>query len=178
MVRRWLWLALVVAGLGWSSPAAAQNCVTVNGAMTCTIIRASSYSLALTHSTPANATGNGTATFKMNGSACTITPTSTGRVVFTITGDMVQDTSGDGTSIKLAQGTGSAPANAAAVTGTVISATNTWTGLTGALVVPFAITASKVGLTVNVPVWFDLQIADVTGGVASVTNLDCTAHEI
>lgn len=177
VTHRWAWLSVLLFA-GWAAPASAQNCVVVNGAMTCTVIRARSYSLALSHSTPANSTGNATATFKMNGSACAITPTSTGRVVFMITGDLTQDTTGDGTSVKLVEGTGSAPANAAAATGTVLSATNTWTGLTGALTVPFAITASTTGLTVNVPVWFDLQVADVTGGTASVTNLDCTAHEL
>jgi hypothetical protein len=133
---------------------------------------------ALTHSTPANQSGNATATFKMNGLACAITPVATGRVVFMITGQQTNNTSGDGVTIKLAEGTGAAPSNAAAATGTVISATQTWTALTGQLTTQFAIIASATGLALSTAVWFDLQIADVTGGTVTVTNVDCTAHEI
>lgn len=139
--------------------------------------------LALTHANPANQTGNATATLKMNGlgaagAPCTITPTATGRVVFTITGQVNQSTTADGVVIKLAEGTGTAPANAAAVAGTVISATQTWTGLTGNLIEQFALSASVTGLALSTAVWYDLQIAEVTGGTASVTNIDCTAFEI
>lgn len=133
---------------------------------------------ALTHSTPTNKTGNATATLKMNGLACTVTPVSTGRVIFTVTGMAAQDTTGDGVTYKLADGTGVAPTNAAAATGTVISATQTWTALTGMLTVPFSLSASATGLALNTAVWFDLQIADVTGGTASVTSVDCTAEEL
>jgi hypothetical protein len=30
----------------------------------------------------------------------------------------------------------------------------------------------------SAPVWYDLQIADITGGTATATALDCTAHEV
>lgn len=138
---------------------------------------------ALAHANPANQTGNATATFKMNGlgaaaAPCTITPVATGRVIFTITGQLAQTTTADGVTTKLAFGTGAAPANAAAATGTVISATITHTALTGALEVPFAITASTTGLALSTAVWFDLQLANVTGGTASITNVDCTAWEM
>jgi hypothetical protein len=137
---------------------------------------------ALTHATPANQTGNATATFKMNGlgaaaAPCTITPTQTGRVEFTITGQLVQNTTGDGVTYKLAFGTGTAPANAAAASGTVISATPVWTALTGQLTSQFAVTSIATGLTLNTAVWYDLQVADVTGGTAAITNVDCTAAE-
>lgn len=133
---------------------------------------------ALTHSNPANQTGNATATLKMNGLACAITPVATGRIVFTITGQLVQTTTGDGVVVKLAEGTGTAPSNAGAAAGTIISATQTWTALTGQLTSQFAITASATGFSLATAVWFDLQIAEVTGGTASATNIDCTAHEI
>lgn len=138
---------------------------------------------ALTHANPANQTGNATTTLKMNGlgaaaSACTITPVMSGRVVFTITGQLAQTTTLDGVTVKLAQGTGTAPANAAAVTGTVISATQTWLALTGVLTESFSITATATGLALSTAVWYDLQIAETVGGTASVTNVDCTAFEL
>lgn len=131
---------------------------------------------------PANQTGNATATFKMNGlgaagSPCTITPVATGRVNFTIYGAVNQNTTADGITWKLAFGTGAAPANAAAATGTILGATQTWTGLTGMLSVPFQIEGIATGLTLSTAVWFDLQVADVTGGTASVTNVTCLAVE-
>lgn len=137
---------------------------------------------ALTHANPADQTGNATATLKMNGlgaaaAPCTITPVATGRVVFTITGQLTQSTTADGVKVVMAEGTGTAPANAAAATGTLISATQTWTALTGQLTTQFSITSVKTGLALNTAVWFDLQVADVTGGTASVKNVDCTAFE-
>jgi hypothetical protein len=164
---------------------------TLGVTQTITSIKSASYTTALTHANPANQTGNATATFKMNGlgaaaAPCTITPTSTGRVLFTITGQVTQSTTADGATFKLAEGTGAAPANAAAASGTVISATQTWTALTGNLIEQFSITACAGGascvattaLTVGTAVWFDLQVADVTGGTAAITNVDCTAHEL
>lgn len=146
-------------------------------------MKAGSYSLALTHANPADQTGNGTATLKMNGlgaaaAPCTITPTSTGRVVFNITGNQAQNTSGDGVTFKLVYGSGAAPANAAAASGTAISAVQSWTALTGQLQVGFAIESIATSLTLATAYWYDLQIADVTGGTASVKNIDCTAHEL
>lgn len=136
---------------------------------------------ALTHATPANQTGNATSTFKMNGLGlvgCTITPTATGRVVFEITGSVGNGTTGDSVTWKLAEGTGTAPSNAGAAAGTVISAIGSFKALTGVLSVPFAVKATQTGLALNTAVWYDLQIADITGGTATATALDCTAFEL
>jgi hypothetical protein len=137
---------------------------------------------ALSHATPADQSGNATATFKMlglgaAGSPCTITPTSTGRVVFTLTGDLTNAVILDGVTYKLAYGTGAAPANNAAATGTVISATRVAAVSTAAQKQGFSVTSSVTGLGL-VATWFDVQFADVTGGMATITNVDCTAHEI
>lgn len=138
--------------------------------------------VATTTATPADQTGNATATFKMNGlgsagTPCVITPVITGRVLFMISGDIAQNTTADGVTFKIAYGTGAAPANAAAATGTVIGAVRTWTALTGMLQVPASIQATATGLTLATAVWYDLQIADVTGGTASIKNVTCTARE-
>lgn len=134
------------------------------------------------HANPADQTANATATLKMNGlgaaaAPCLITPTSSGNVTFTITGMAVQTTTADGVTWNLAIGTGTPPANAAAASGTIISATPIWLALTGMLKVPMSVTASTTGLSVGVPVWFDLQLAETVGGAAQITNVDCTAIE-
>ncbi len=133
---------------------------------------------AATISTPSNKTGNGTATFKMNGLACAITPVATGRVMFTITGSIGNGTTADSATWKLAYGTGSAPANADAATGTVVGAIGVFKALTGQLDAPFTSIGLATGLTLNTAVWFDLQIADITGGTASATAVTCTAWEV
>ncbi len=133
---------------------------------------------ALTYSNPANKTGNATATFKMNGLAATITPVVTGRVIFTITGYVSNDTNGDATTIKMAYGTGAAPANAAAATGTVITATQIYTSTSANVQQGFCLRGIATGLTLNTAVWFDIQIADITGGTAAAFSTDCTAIEV
>lgn len=130
---------------------------------------------------PANQTGNATATLKMNGlgaaaAPCTITPLSTGRVTFNINGNVTNSIILDGAQLILVYGTGTAPANAAAATGTVISATQTPAVPVAAQNQGFSITGSATGLSL-VATWFDLQISDVTGGTASVTNITCSAFE-
>ena len=138
---------------------------------------------ALTMATPADQTGNATATLKMNGlgaaaAPCTVTPVATGRVHFLLTGQIKQSTTADGVVTKIAYGTGAAPANAAAAAGTIIGATDTWTALTGMLTVPWAMSAIATGLALSTAVWYDVQIADVTGGTASLTNVTCVAREL
>lgn len=171
-------LLAVVAALMGQTPASTVNALgyLTNG------VRGTGNALA--HASPADQTGNATATLKMNGlgaaaAPCLITPGSTGsgRVTFNVTGILNQTTTADGVTYNLAIGTGTPPANAAAATGTIISATPVWTALTGMLSVPFAIEGTASGLAPGVPVWFDLQVAEVTGGTAAIKFVDCTAAE-
>lgn len=139
---------------------------------------------AAVHAQPANQTGNATATLKMNGlgaaaAPCKITPTSTGRIIFVITGDMNNSVTSDGTTYNMVWGTGAIPANAATAIGTIITPTRTFTQAVGGQLTPFTLfSMTTASLTLNVPVWFDMQIADVTGGTSAVLNVDCTAHEL
>lgn len=146
-------------------------------------ILAGSYSLAATTALPADQTGNATSTLKMNGlgaagAPCTITPTSTGRVVFMVSGDLTNSVILDGISYKLVFGTGAAPANAAAATGTAISALRGPAAPVAAQKQGFSVQGETTGLALATAVWYDLQVADVTGGTASISNVTCTAHEI
>lgn len=133
--------------------------------------------------TPANQTGNATSTFKMNGlgaaaAPATITPTATGRVMFQIAGSIGNNTTADSVTWKLAYGTGTAPANAAAATGTVIGATGVFKALTGQLDAPFIAVGLATGLALNAAVWYDLQIANITGGTVTATAVTCMAWEV
>ncbi len=109
---------------------------------------------------------------------CTVTPTSTGRVVFTISGDIVNNTTATTVTIQMAESTGTAPANNGAASGTVISGAPVLDGLTSALTVPFSITSSVTGLALSTAVWFDLQLRTSTTNTGQPTNITCVAHEI
>lgn len=130
---------------------------------------------------PANQTGNATSTLKMNGlgaaaAPCVVTLAMSGRVGFTISGRIVQTTTADGVSFKMVYGTGTPPANAAVASGTALTPTTNHTALTGALEEPFSVTGVATGLSL-VATWFDLQVANVTGGTASVADVTCAAWE-
>ncbi len=136
-----------------------------------------------TLSTPMNPTGTASATAVMMGlsvtnSALIITPQVTGRVHVTITGVVAQSTTADGAFWDIKMGTGAAPANGAATTGTSYGSQQSMTFLTGVLKVPFSITALVTGLTVGTAYWIDLDLARVTGGTATMTQVAVSAFEL
>ena len=128
---------------------------------------------------PANptATASTTAVMMGLGTTITVTPKSTGRLNIYLGGLIGNTTTADGASAQLATGTGTAPANGAAATGTLAGTIQTWTSLTGVLTATFACQALVTGLTLNVAVWVDLQLKAVTGGSASVTGLTAIVTE-
>lgn len=144
--------------------------------------------------TPSNPGAISSATYQMCGlgvagaNAFTITPQITGRVLVVVT-DNVTGTSGQTVTMQLSQGTGAAPANAAAVTGTQFGSQVTSSPLTGELLVPFALVAvvtdlavpsvNSLGVTSTaVAVWLDVALKQTTGTAAALTNLQCVAVEI
>jgi hypothetical protein len=109
------------------------------------------------------------------GSTFTITPTATGRVLFHIQGQVVQSTAGAYSNIQLRYGTGTAPANAAAPTGT--AGTNLYTIAVGSIVASgFHISAVATGLTKGTAYWFDL-VASASSGTTTLQNVNANAVE-
>lgn len=117
-----------------------------------------------------------------------VTPQVTGRILVTISG-LHSNTNGNGTNVQLSYGSGAAPVNGAALAGTQIGLQAVWTALTGALIGPFALTALITGLTyaqinplrqsvAGTTYWLDLAFKAVTGGTATVTNVNITAIEV
>ncbi len=113
------------------------------------------------------------------GSTCKITPSATGRIRFTIEGRVANSTSGDGSSLILAYGSGAAPANGAASAGTAPSSLNMIliTTATGSPPTSFSLTGNVTGLTLSTQYWFDLQQAAVTGGTMTISAAACNAFE-
>lgn len=106
-----------------------------------------------------------------------ITPQVTGRICITICGVVAQSATADGAFWHIRTGTGTAPSNGGALTGTQSGAQQSMTFLTGVLKVPFSITTYVTGLTAGTAVWIDLVLAAVTAGTATMTQVMVTAFE-
>lgn len=130
-------------------------------------------------SSPADPTGTADLTGKMMGLAGSITPTKTGKIHVTITGTIFNAGGiGDGANVQLRTGTGSAPANGDALTGTTAGGLVKFISSTTAEKVPFTVCAIVSGLALATAVWIDLGLAATTGGTATVTDLSVTAFEL
>lgn len=117
------------------------------------------------------------------GSTCTITPRVTGNVFIIVTGQGSTSTGDAGWGADLRYGTGTAPANAAALSGTVLQlvltgSAPTTTSVTTPLTAPITLQGIGTGLTVGTAYWIDIGQRAVTAGTASFTNLQCTAFEM
>lgn len=143
----------------------------------------STLNLALTNATlqasPANPTSSGSATGVMmgTGTTCKITPVYSGRIKFGYNGDFGNAALGNGTTTKLFFGTGTAPANGAAITGTQIGNQHVLSvnGSTNPQV-PFQHGGIVTGLSTGTQYWFDISLA-ASSSTSVATNLSCDAFE-
>lgn len=121
---------------------------------------------------PADPGGDSSGSFVMAGINATITPTSNGRLMIVVP-CKIASSGGVSCHAYLATGTGAAPANGAAASGT--SRTPTLTS-TGAYV---TFTALVTGLVVGTTYWIDLAFQTDVGGVAAtVSAIMVSAAEI
>lgn len=129
----------------------------------------------VTNQNPAGTT-SGTGVMMGLGATCAITPKTTGRVLVSF--NFVSANSGVTTNTAtLKFGTGGAPANAAAPTGTTI-------GTTRAIFEPAATASNPVSLsgytittlTVGAAAWFDIDLA-AGATTATITAVDCSLVE-
>jgi hypothetical protein len=128
---------------------------------------------------PVNPTG--AASEKMMGLGVDVNPsviTPTGsRLMFSITGNAGNSSSGQSALISMRYGTGTPPNNgdarAGTLTGRIVEAHNS----AAAARFPFALLAPAVGLTPGVPVWVDIDLNTDGAGTASVYNLTVVAWE-
>ena len=128
--------------------------------------------------TPGNPTGTTSTTAVMMGigTTCKITPTVTGRVRITLIGLMTTTVGSDGVQAQLAYGTGTAPANAAAATGTTLGVPTDYFGVPST---PFTLPGVISSLTLGTQIWIDLQVkVPITGATGTITSITCEAEEI
>lgn len=129
---------------------------------------------------PSNPTGTTSTTYVMMGlgSGITLKPSHTGRIRISLNANLANSTAGDGSTIQLVYGTGTAPANGVAAVGTAFG--NTYTRTLGTANRPSDVSTiwELSGLDINTTYWFDIQLEAVTGGTASISNITGIIEEV
>lgn len=128
--------------------------------------------------TPANPTGTTSTTQVMAGLAVAFTPRSTGRMLVVVTMRGANSTAASGALAQIRFGTGTAPTNGAAATGTAVGAATHAISTAANEFNTIALTAIITGATVGTALWVDLGEAAVTSGTATLTNISVSIVEI
>jgi len=133
--------------------------------------------------TPADPTGTTNTSGLMMGIgvANSLTPLYTGRVLAIISGNLTNSTAaaGDGAKVQIRYGTGAAPANGAALTGTAVGyiVSSVLERATAGDLQGFACQAIISGLTTGTGYWFDISLAAIVGGTGQAKNLSVSVIE-
>lgn len=165
--------AQVSAGAGIS----VSGTCTITTTGNCTV--AQSLTNATLQASPSNPTGTGNVTGLMMGlgTTCKITPVYSGRVHLQFQGSMSNTTSLASVTVQVRYGTGTAPANASAITGTAIGSAVTGWVPTASGILPFGgIGGVITGLSAGTAYWFDVSVA-VSSGTGTITAVSCSALE-
>lgn len=142
----------IAGALAWRTPASAQ-------------------------SFPSNPAATTSLTGVMMGLAGAFTPAFSGRVLIFVTGTGANSTANDGLTVAGRYGTGTAPVNAAANTGTSFGNGQTIDSPANAARSPFALIGVITGLAVGTAHWVDVLLTALTGGTASLTGLSVSVVE-
>jgi hypothetical protein len=121
------------------------------------------------------------ATAVMMGVGAVLTPNFSSRALVTVSGQMANSVINDGATVDLrisAVAGQAAPANGAAVVGTLLGIAQTETSLVAASKSGFSITSIATGLTPGSSYWVDASLLAVTGGNATITGVTVTAVEL
>jgi hypothetical protein len=124
-------------------------------------------------------TATSSATYVMMGMGASFTPvTSSGKAILLASGSFTGNETNSQIQCQLAFGTGSAPANGAASTGSVVGPAAFAAGLGGTLFVPFAL-MWPISVTTGVTYWLDLAVAvSVGAGGGAQGPLDATVFAV
>lgn len=134
---------------------------------------------AVSNFTPNNPTGTSSTTDVMMGLGSTLTFTAKvhGRVRVACNFNMANTGSGNGAFATIYRGTGTAPTNGTAVTGTQTGGGRTYTAIANNQQIGVSLEAWPT-LTVGVATWFDIALRSVTGGTSTITSTQCSITEI
>jgi len=131
-------------------------------------------------STPADPSTTSSTTGVMMGLAGSITPARSGTILIVISGDIENSTEYYGAQVQIRTGTGAAPANGAALTGTarggLVKIINDSSPTQARHA--FSTNAIVTGLTAGTAVWIDVGLAAISGGTARIRNISISAVEL
>ncbi len=171
-----------IGGLGYTGPTGAAGAPGTAGAPGATGPGQSQ--LLYNAGTDASPTGNVSTTEKAMGLGSTfgfvITPDNSGVVLVWIGGMVLNSTAaGDGVTITGRYGTGTAPSNGdTSGLGATVGAPQHFVASTTAGQQGFIVMGKITGLTLSTQVWFDLSIVAVTGGGATVKDVQIVVLEM
>ena len=129
---------------------------------------------------PTNPTGtSSTSAFVMMGlgTTVTITPATSGKVLVIFSGTASNSTSGDGGALLIQYGTGTAPANGAALAGTQCGTAQTMTSPSAGGKEPFSL-ACILAVTPGTTYWLDVAAEAATGGTFTPFQINVSAAEL
>lgn len=107
-----------------------------------------------------------------------ITPVSTGKISITIKGMVTNNTNTDSCATRIRWGTGSAPANGDALTGTIAGPASAFTGMVAAAQQAFVDIAIVSNLSINTPVWIDESLTTPGGGICTIVSVTMVVVEL
>lgn len=132
--------------------------------------------------TPADPNATTSTVGVMMGLAATITPQFSGRLFICVNGNLTNSTAaaGNGAKVQIRYGTGAAPANAAALTGTAVGSLqqSVLERATANDFQTFCVVSFVTGLVIGTPIWFDISLGALVAGTALAKNLNVSAMEI
>ncbi len=139
--------------------------------------------------TPSDPTGTTSSTGKMMGlgSSVTITPSKSGTIMIVISGSENNTTGGNGGSMQICYGTGTAPTNGANPAGTAVgnlaigspSDPNGANNASHHETIPMTCNAIVSGLTVGTTYWIDIKVAVIGGaGTSKIQGISVSAIEL
>jgi hypothetical protein len=110
------------------------------------------------------------------GSTCHITPVYSSRIQVSFQIDISNSVASSANTVSLRFGTGTAPTNGAAVTGTQVGSALNGQIQSAAVILPATLTAIITGLTPGTAYWLDLGLV-TTSGTSTLQNVSCNAME-
>lgn len=119
---------------------------------------------------PFNPTGTTSTSLVMMGLGIYFTPETSGRVLIIAVGQLVNSTAGKGVQGNIHTGTGTAPVNGAASTGTSRGVSTAWSDVP-ATSITFILVGLATGLTPNTQYWVDLAVEAISSGTATVSGV-------
>ena len=120
------------------------------------------------------------------GGVTSIVPSSTGKIEIKISGDIDNTLTLNGSQVQIRYGTGIAPTNGAALTGTAAGGLVKYLNAsdTGVLAVfvpgkgAFSLNAIISGLAIGTAYWIDISLGSITGGTSRVRDISISAIEL